>query len=118
MRSETLRMPLFVIVATLCLLLTSMWMTNGAKAQVKIDANIFGGLEARSIGSAAPSGRIRAIDAVTADPNIIYVGAASGGVWKSTNGGTTFKPVFDKYIQSIGAVTIDQAHPETVWVGT
>ena len=49
----------------------------------------------------------------------IYVGSASGGVWKSTNGGTTFKPVFDKEpVQSIGAVTIDPKNSKMVWVGT
>ncbi len=85
---------------------------------VSIDSYTFGALEARHIGPAAMSGRIMAIDAVAADPRIIYVGSASGGVWKSVNGGTTFKPIFDKYTQSIGAVAIDQAHPDTVWVGT
>jgi photosystem II stability/assembly factor-like uncharacterized protein len=64
------------------------------------------------------SGRISAVDAYKDDPRLIYVGAASGGVWKSTNGGTTFKPVFDKYNQSTGTITIDQEHPDTVWVGT
>ena len=49
----------------------------------------------------------------------VYVGAASGGVWKSVNGGTTYKPVFDKQpVQSIGAITIDPKNPKTVWVGT
>src|SRR5713101_4662751 len=49
----------------------------------------------------------------------IYVGAASGGVWKSGDGGTTFRPVFDKApVQSIGAIAIDPTHPQTVWVGT
>jgi photosystem II stability/assembly factor-like uncharacterized protein len=64
------------------------------------------------------SGRISALDAVQNDPRIIYVGSASGGLWKTTNGGVIFKTVFDKYNQSIGAVTIDQNHPDTVWVGT
>ncbi|MEW6364470.1 MAG: glycosyl hydrolase [Acidobacteriota bacterium] len=85
---------------------------------VKIDSNTFGAIEARDIGPATMGGRIMAIDAVNGDPRIIYVGSASGGVWKSISGGTTFQPVFDKYTQSIGAVTIDQAHPDTVWVGT
>jgi photosystem II stability/assembly factor-like uncharacterized protein len=49
----------------------------------------------------------------------VYVGAASGGVWKSSNGGTTFKPVFDKQdVQSIGAIAIDPSAPKTIWVGT
>lgn len=87
-------------------------------AQVRVDSNIFGGLEARSLGPAKMSGRITAIDAQTQNPRILWVGTASGGVWKSTNGGTSFKPVFDKYIQSIGALAIDQTRPDTVWVGT
>ena len=49
----------------------------------------------------------------------VFVGAASGGVWKSHDGGTTFKPVFDKQpVQSIGAIAIDPSNPSTVWVGT
>jgi photosystem II stability/assembly factor-like uncharacterized protein len=66
------------------------------------------------------SGRIAAIDAVQEDERLtVYVGSASGGVWKSVNGGTTFKPVFDKQpVQSIGAVTIDPKNPKVVWVGT
>lgn len=87
-------------------------------AAIKVDAGTFGAIEARSLGPAAMSGRIEAIDAVAKQPRIIYIGAASGGVWKSVNNGTTFKPVFDKYTQSIGAVAIDQNHPDTVWVGT
>jgi photosystem II stability/assembly factor-like uncharacterized protein len=64
------------------------------------------------------SGRIEAIDGLNSDPRIIYVGAAGGGVWKTINGGMTFKAVFDKYSQSIGAIAVDQSHPDTVWVGT
>lgn len=82
------------------------------------DKNTLGELKARQIGPATMSGRISCLDAVNRDPNILYVGAASGGLWKSTNGGTTFKPVFDEHNPSIGAITIDQNHPDTIWVGT
>ena len=92
--------------------------TARVHAAVKVDAGTFGAIEARSIGPATMSGRISAIDAVASQPRIIYVGAASGGLWKSVNSGTTFKPVFDKYTQSIGAIAVDQNHPDTVWVGT
>src|SRR5262250_2825695 len=86
----------------------------------KIDSQTISGLGARNIGSAAMSGRIAALDAVHEGGRLtIYVGAASGGVWKSSNGGTTFRPVFDKQTaQSIGAVTIDPRDPKTIWVGT
>ena len=86
--------------------------------QTKFNSYIFGSIEARQIGPAVMSGRITAIDAVNKEPNIIYVGSASGGVWKSNSGGTLFKPVFDKYCQSIGAIAIDQNNPEMVYVGT
>jgi photosystem II stability/assembly factor-like uncharacterized protein len=93
----------------------------GALAQdgkLKVDSSTFGAIEARHIGPAITSGRIAAIDGVASNPRIFYVGAAGGGVWKTINGGTSFKPVFDKYTQSIGAITIDQAHSDAVWVGT
>lgn len=84
----------------------------------RINSNTFGAIEARQIGPAVMSGRIAALDAVDKDDRIIYVGAASGGVWKSKNRGLSFEPVFDDYIMSIGAIDIDQNHPDTVWVGT
>jgi photosystem II stability/assembly factor-like uncharacterized protein len=94
----------------------------GAAAQtpVRYDAGTISGLPARNIGSAAMSGRISALDAVSEGGRlVIFIGAASGGVWKSINGGTTFKPVFDKEsVQSIGAVTVDPSNPTNVWVGT
>ena len=88
------------------------------QAPVKIDSETFGGMEARAIGPATMGGRISAMDAVAGERLTIYVGAASGGVWKSTDGGLRFKPVFDKHAQSIGAITIDPKNPKTVWVGT
>src|ERR1700732_4054377 len=86
----------------------------------KFDAATVSGLPARNIGSATMSGRVAAIDAVEQDGRItVFVGAASGGVWKSVNGGTTYKPVFDREdVQSIGAVAIDTSNSKTVWVGT
>ena len=66
------------------------------------------------------SGRVAALDAIQEGKRLtVYIGAASGGVWKSVNGGTTYKPVFDKQpVQSIGAIAIDRKNPKTVWVGT
>ncbi len=86
--------------------------------EVKIDSDIFGGLEARAIGPAAMSGRISAVDAVEGERLTIWVGSASGGVWKSVDGGVQFKPVFDKHTQSIGAVSVDRRNTKVVWVGT
>ena len=91
-----------------------------AQTPMKVDSETISGLGARNIGSAAMSGRIAAVAAVQEGPRLtVYVGAASGGVWKSVNGGTTFKPVFDKQpVQSIGAITIDPKNPKVIWVGT
>jgi photosystem II stability/assembly factor-like uncharacterized protein len=89
-----------------------------APAAPAYTADTFGGLTARAIGPATMSGRIAAIEAVPGSPLAIWVGSASGGVWKSVDGGTTFKPVFDRHTQSIGALAIDPADPKTVWVGT
>src|SRR5881409_1749089 len=87
---------------------------------VTVDSEAISGLGARNIGSAAMSGRIAALAAVHEDARLtLYVGAASGGVWKSVNAGSTFKPVFDKQpVQSIGAVKIDPKNPKVIWVGT
>ena len=86
-----------------------------------LDAGTISGLGARNVGSAAMSGRISAL-AGYADPSgkvTLFVGAASGGVWKSTDGATTFKPVFDEQpVQSIGAIAVDPSNPMNVWVGT
>lgn len=87
-------------------------------AAIEIDSNTFGGLEARAIGPATMSGRIAALDAVPSEPLTIFVGAASGGVWRSTDGGIGFEPVFDAHHQSIGAIAIDDEDPRTIWVGT
>ena len=79
------------------------------------------GLGARNIGSATMSGRISAL-AATREPSgkiTVFVGAASGGVWKSDDGGTRYRPVFDEQpVQSIGAIALDPKNSKNVWVGT
>ncbi len=83
-----------------------------------IDAELLAGIKARSIGPAGMSGRTAAVDAVIANPNIIYIGTATGGVWKSTNGGLNWKPIFDDQpVAAIGAVAIFQPNPDIVWIG-
>jgi len=89
-----------------------------ASAQ-SVNSAMFGVMEARALGPGTMSGRITAIEGVTKDEGkTIYVGTAGGGVWKSTNAGASYRPVFDKYCQSIGAIAIDQKNPGTIYVGT
>jgi photosystem II stability/assembly factor-like uncharacterized protein len=84
-----------------------------------LEPGLFAGLQARNIGPAGMSGRVSAIASVAANPKIIVVGAASGGLWRSDNGGLTWQPLFDRQsVNSIGAVAIDQSNPDVIWVGT
>ena len=85
----------------------------------KVSLEQFKNLKPRNIGPAGMSGRITTIDVVLDNPNIIYLGSASGGVWKTENSGTTWTPVFDDQpTQNIGTVAVQQSNPNIVWVGT
>ena len=85
----------------------------------KLDMDKLKGMKARSIGPAGMSGRVTAIDVVLDDPSIIYIGTASGGLWKSTSGGIDWEPIFDDQpVASIGALAIDQNNPMVIWAGT
>ena len=80
---------------------------------------IFAGLELRALGPAVTSGRIADLAVDPRKPSTYYVAAASGGVWKTVNGGATFEPLFDKQgSYSIGCITLDPGNPLVVWVGT
>lgn len=78
----------------------------------------FGNMKWREIGPAGTGGRVAAVAGSATDPKLYYLGAAGGGVWKSTNGGQTWDSVFDKEPAAIGAVTVDPVDNQTVWVGT
>ncbi|MDQ6718882.1 MAG: glycosyl hydrolase, partial [Gemmatimonadota bacterium] len=85
----------------------------------KFTTGLLSGLKLRSIGPALTSGRVADVAIDPSDKRTWYVAAAAGGVWKSTNGGISFSPVFDGQGSfSIGTVVIDHANPATVWVGT
>ena len=76
-------------------------------------------LEFREIGPAVMGGRIDDFAVVESNPDIVYAGTASGGVWKTTNNGTTWEPVFDKEgVSTIGDIAIAPSDPAVVWVGT
>ncbi len=85
----------------------------------KLNAGTFSGLRLRSIGPALMSGRISDVALDPVNPNIWYVAAGSGNLWKTTNAGTTWTPIFENYgSYSIGCVTVDPSNRNVVWVGT
>ena len=84
---------------------------------IKLDQ--FKNWKPRNIGPAGMSGRVTSIDALWSNPFVIYLGTASGGVWKTDNGGGSWTSVFDEQpIQNIGSVAITQSNPSVVWAGT
>src|SRR5688572_8981209 len=91
-----------------------------AQAPAAVTAeSLFGQLRWRNIGPANMAGRVSDIEAVEANPAIVYVGSASGGVWKSVNAGTTWQPIFTNHpVASIGDIAIYQKDPNIIWVGT
>ena len=102
---------LFIVVV--CGLLTHLATAQDSPIDLYKDLSI------RNIGPAGMSGRVTAIDAVESNPNTIYIGAASGGVWVSNNRGTTWKPIFEhEATMSIGSIKINQSNPDEIWVGT
>ena len=85
----------------------------------QLPMDILKDLKPRNIGPGGMSGRVTAIDVVTSNPDVMYVGTASGGLWKSTSGGIKWNPIFNKEATaSIGAVAIQQSNPSVIWVGT
>ncbi|MDF0706131.1 WD40/YVTN/BNR-like repeat-containing protein [Flagellimonas okinawensis] len=83
------------------------------------DVELLQDIKPRNIGPAGMSGRVTSIDVVHSNPDVMFVGTASGGLWKSTSGGIKWEPVFDNEVTaSIGAVAIQQSNPSVIWVGT
>ncbi len=111
-----MRLSKFFLTTAVCLIVD---LTYGQQAP--FNSSTISGLGARNIGSAAMSGRISAI-AGKREPSgkiTLFVGAASGGVWKSDDAGTRYRPVFDEQpVQSIGAIALDPKNSKNVWVGT
>ncbi len=92
--------------------------TSIAIAQ-KLSVDLIKNMRMRNIGPGGMSGRVTAIDVVLKNPDFMYVGTASGGLWKSTSGGIKWEPVFEKELTaSIGSVAIQQSNPSVIWVGT
>ena len=108
------RLPLLVI----CLLASTALAQNGGAVKSPLE-EAFSRLEYRSIGPAIMGGRIADVEGVPGDANVVYVASASGGLWKTTNGGVTWKPLFERQgTLSLGDIALAPSNPEVVWVGT
>jgi hypothetical protein len=104
---------------TLRMIAILMLAVSGTAIAQKVSLDQFKNWKPRNIGPAGMSGRITTIDAVIDNPNTIYIGAASGGVWKTENAGASWDAVFeDQPILNIGSIAIQQSNPSVVWVGT
>lgn len=88
-----------------------------AQEKVSLEARILDSFVARNIGPANMGGRIVDLAVVDKNPDTYYVAAATGGVWKTTDGGNTWKPLTDHLTCSIGAVAVSQSNPDVVWIG-
>lgn len=114
-RQPFFRQILYSVIATALFFLAPV---TGAEAQ-QLDMEKLEAMEPRNIGPAGMSGRVTAIDVVRDRPDVIYVGTASGGLWKSTSGGVDWAPIFDDQpAHSIGSISIYQKNPSIIWVGT
>ncbi len=92
---------------------------DAAASTEQVDSSHLSAFRFRSIGPAFMSGRVSDIAVDPVEPNTWYVAAASGNVWKTSNAGTTWTPIFDRYgSYSIGCITIDPNNHNTVWIGT
>src|SRR5687768_2481705 len=113
------KFPLILFIAVVAMLPLPAQEDEDRRAADPLSSPTFAGLRLRSIGPAFTSGRVIAFAVDPSDRSRYYAAAASGGVWKTTNGGTTWTPVFDNEgSYSIGAVVLDPKNPATVWVGT
>jgi photosystem II stability/assembly factor-like uncharacterized protein len=93
--------------------------TPTAEPAPKKEPGPFDALPARNIGPANMGGRVVDVEVVEGDPKTIYLGVATGGVWKTTDGGDSWKPVFDEQTTlCVGDIAVSQSNPDVVWVGT
>jgi photosystem II stability/assembly factor-like uncharacterized protein len=84
-----------------------------------VDPSVFDRLEWRNIGPANMGGRTTDIESVPGHPHLVYVATASGGLWKTTSGGVTWTPIFERQATiSIGDIALDPVNPDVIWVGT
>ncbi len=112
---------LILLVAALLVsgLSTGVLARESDEAKSRLNVDTFKGLELRNIGPAFKSGRIADLVIHPEDESVRYVAVASGGIWKTVNAGTTWKPVFDDQASySIGCLATDPGNPNVIWAGT
>lgn len=108
--------PCWIAVAACLFLLAPLATASEAE---KEPADPLAGLEPRNIGPLHPSGRVADVEGLPGDPRVLYVGSASGGIWKTTDGGLSFAPIFDDQpIASIGDLALAPSQPEVIYAGT
>ncbi|HUH13957.1 MAG TPA: hypothetical protein VMK65_12660 [Longimicrobiales bacterium] len=91
----------------------------GAAQAQRLTPELLSGLTFRSVGPAVTGGRIHDVEALADRPSTLYVAAASGGLWKSTNGGTTWAPIFDDQpVSTFGDLAIAPSNPDVLYAGT
>jgi len=94
-------------------------LASSALTAQTIDSTMIAGLRWRNVGPANMSGRIADIEGIPSPSRTFFVAAAAGGVWKSTNGGVTYRPVFDNYgVASLGDLAIAPSDTNTIYLGT
>jgi photosystem II stability/assembly factor-like uncharacterized protein len=101
-----------------CLLCVSAFVTGVSSQTGAVDPALYGGLKWRMVGPFR-AGRVNAVTGVAGQPNTFYFGSVGGGVWKSTNAGRTWSPIFDgQSVASIGAIAVAPSNPQIIYVGT
>ncbi|MDH3734149.1 MAG: hypothetical protein OEU54_11470 [Gemmatimonadota bacterium] len=119
MRSHANSRPSLLVAAVAVLTLVTMFFPSAVLAQASQMEQATAALEWRQIGPTIMGGRVADLAVVESNPSTFYVGTATGGVWKTINGGTTFEPIFDDQpTASVGDITVAPSNPNVVWVGS
>jgi photosystem II stability/assembly factor-like uncharacterized protein len=109
---------IIILLCGLCVLCVSTYVTGAASQPVAPTSSLFQELRWRHIGPFR-AGRVNAVTGVVGEPNTFYSGSVGGGVWKSTNAGRTWTPIFDSTgVASIGAIAVAPSNPDVIYVGT
>jgi photosystem II stability/assembly factor-like uncharacterized protein len=113
------RQPVVSLIFSLALILTCAFLANAQQSErAPIDPKTYSGMEWRLIGPFR-GGRVLAVTGVPSQPNTYYFGAVAGGVWKTTDAGVSWDPLFDKQpTSSIGSIAVSESDPNVIYVGT